>query len=207
MRDTDPIRVFISSKQIEFAEERRAIRAIVESSPLMAPVLGEDFVPERSDARSRYLADVDRCPIYVGLFGCTYSASTEDEYRHALHNPTREVLLYVRPCPDRRDEKLSELIKEFERNHVTTKLESIPKLRKTFIDHLHGAIVRMVTLLLDQREAPRPQGGPESSTERDWHERRVALRDFGFPVDAPEMLGNLANRYRVLAQHVKQLDS
>lgn len=42
--------------------------------------------------RSRYLADVANCDIYVGLFGRIYSEATEEEYREAAGKSARELL-------------------------------------------------------------------------------------------------------------------
>lgn len=204
MRDTDPIRVFISSKQAEFTAERQVMKKIIEASDVMAPILAEDFAPERSDVRSRYLADVERCPIYVGLFGCIYSAPTEEEYRHALLNPAREILLYVRPCPDRREEALVRLVVEFEARSVPKKLDSIQTLRKSFKEHLQRALSRMIRMLMDQTVRPRAQGGAlESSIRREWEERRQRLGVMGFPVDDAAGLEKVIARFRTAEQQIK----
>jgi hypothetical protein len=203
MIDNDPIRVFISSKQKEFETERRVMKDIVQSSPLMAPVLAEDFAPQRDDVRSRFLGDVGRCPIYVGLFGCVYSAPTEDEYRHALLNSAREILIYDRPCPDGRDEKLSALITDIQANHVPAKLGSVAKLRKQFAEHLHLAVARMVRLLLDQAAPPpRAQGDEDSVIAAAWTERRLQLMAMGFPVNDVDQLAAMTSKYRSAANHL-----
>ena len=80
-----PIRVFISSKQAEFVSERNALRQIVKKVPLLAAVTAEEWSPQR-ELQERYLADVRRCPIYVGLFGTIYSQPTEIEYQTATEH-------------------------------------------------------------------------------------------------------------------------
>jgi Domain of unknown function (DUF4062) len=204
MKDTDPIRVFISSKQAEFSAERQIMKKIIEGSDVMAPVVAEDFAPERGDVRSRYLADVERCPIYVGLFGCVYSAPTEDEYRHALLNPAREILLYVRPCPDRRDEALARLVAEFEARSVPKKLDTVQTLRKNFAEHLHRALSRMIRVLMDQQAPPRPQSvARRSSIREEWEERRQRLGAIGFPVDDANELEKVIAQFRTAERQIK----
>ena len=76
-----PIRVFISSVQREFARERGQLRDYLRDDPLMRRFF-EGFLFEDVPASDRrpdvvYLEEVDRCDIYVGLFGEGYG--WEDE--------------------------------------------------------------------------------------------------------------------------------
>ena len=75
------IRIFISSVQSEFAEERAALRDYVRGDALMRRFF-EVFLFEDAPASDRrpddlYLDEVGRSDIYVGLFGASYG--TEDE--------------------------------------------------------------------------------------------------------------------------------
>ncbi len=76
-----PLRVFISSVQTEFAREREALRDYLRGDPLMRRFF-EVFLFEDVPASDRrpdalYLDEVERCDLYVGLFGSDYG--TEDE--------------------------------------------------------------------------------------------------------------------------------
>jgi len=76
-----PLRIFISSGQGEFAEERVALRDYVHGDVLMRRFF-EVFLFEDVPASDRrpddlYLEEVERSDIYVGLFGGDYG--TEDE--------------------------------------------------------------------------------------------------------------------------------
>ena len=76
-----PLRIFISSVQTEFAQERAALRDYLRGDPLMRRFF-EVFLFEEvpaSDHRpdALYLDEVERCELYVGLFGNEYG--TEDE--------------------------------------------------------------------------------------------------------------------------------
>lgn len=75
-----PIRIFISSVQTEFAQERAALRDYLRGDPLMRRFF-EVFLFEEVPASDRrpdalYLDEVERCDLYVGLFGSAYG--TED---------------------------------------------------------------------------------------------------------------------------------
>ena len=76
-----PLRIFISSVQREFAEERAALREYLRGDPLMRRFF-DAFLFEDVPATDRrpdelYLDEVERCDLYVGLFGRQYG--TEDE--------------------------------------------------------------------------------------------------------------------------------
>ncbi len=71
-----PIRIFISSVQREFAREREHLRDYLRGDPLMRRFF-EVFLFEDVPASDRrpddvYLDEVERCDIYVGLFGASY---------------------------------------------------------------------------------------------------------------------------------------
>ena len=76
-----PLRIFISSVQTELAKERAALRDYLRGDPLMRRFF-EVFLFEEVPASDRrpdalYLDEVERCDLYVGLFGSDYG--TEDE--------------------------------------------------------------------------------------------------------------------------------
>ena len=75
-----PLRIFISSVQSEFAREREALRGYLRNDPLMRKFcrvfLFEDVPATDRRPDDLYLDEVERCDIYVGLFGKSYG--TED---------------------------------------------------------------------------------------------------------------------------------
>ena len=76
-----PLRIFISSVQSEFSRERGALRDYLRGDPLLRRFF-EVFLFEDAPAADRrpddlYLDEVERCDLYVGLFGNAYG--TEDE--------------------------------------------------------------------------------------------------------------------------------
>ena len=73
-----PLRIFISSVQKEFAAERAALRDYLRGDALLGRFF-EAFLFEEVPAADRradelYLNEVERCDVYLGLFG--------DEYGH-----------------------------------------------------------------------------------------------------------------------------
>ena len=88
------LRVFVSSVQSEFTAERAAIRDYFHEDPLLRRFF-EVFLFEETPAQDRrpddlYLDEVERCDIYLGLFGYEYGAPggegispTEQEFDRA----------------------------------------------------------------------------------------------------------------------------
>ena len=76
------IRIFISSVQKEFAEERAALRDYLRGDPLMRRFF-ETFLFEEVPAADRradalYLSEVERCDLYLGLLGNEYGPEDAD---------------------------------------------------------------------------------------------------------------------------------
>jgi len=71
------IRIFISSVQKELAAERRAVKDFILHDPLLSRFIGDVFLFEDLPASDRrtdqvYLDQVDRCGIYIGIYGLEY---------------------------------------------------------------------------------------------------------------------------------------
>lgn len=68
--------IFVSSVQKELQPERRAIKDYVQGDPLLRRFfevfLFEDLPASDRRADDVYLDEVDRCSVYVGLFGDQY---------------------------------------------------------------------------------------------------------------------------------------
>lgn len=115
-------RVFISSVQKELAVERRAIRDFIGGDPMLSKFF-EAFLFEdlpASDRRSDqvYLTEVDRCTIYVGIFGNEYGfigsdgvSPTEHEFLQAKKKGKPRLIL-VKGTDDKiRHPKMQELLR------------------------------------------------------------------------------------------------
>ena len=84
--------IFISSVQKELAEERRAVKAFVESDPLLRQFfrvfLFEDLPAVDRRAGRVYLREVDRCGIYVGLLAMSTDSRTTTACRRPSGSST-----------------------------------------------------------------------------------------------------------------------
>ena len=97
-------KIFVSSVQKEFQEERRAIKNYILNDPLFILFVSEVFLFEDLPARDQradeaYLKEVERCDIYIGLFGNDYGfedaekiSPTEHEFNRATEKGTHYVL-------------------------------------------------------------------------------------------------------------------
>ena len=69
-------KIFISSVQSEFQEERLALHEYLHADPLLGkffePFVFELFPASDQSTQSLYLKEVEQCDIYLGLFGKSY---------------------------------------------------------------------------------------------------------------------------------------
>lgn len=104
------LRIFISSVQKELASECRALKLFVESDPLLnrffTVFLFEDLPAGDRRADAAYLAEVDRCAVYVGMFGNEYGfedtdglSPTEHEFNRAT-SAGKHRLIFVKGGKD-----------------------------------------------------------------------------------------------------------
>ena len=146
-------RVFISSVQKEFAEERRTLAKHIEDDPVLGRFF-EVFLFERLPAKAQsaehvYLEELEKCDVYLGLFGNDYGwedangvSPTHKEYNRAseLNLPR---LIFVRRTPNKAyNQKMADLIKKAEAEVV----------RKSFttIDDLLAKVSASLVVLLDE---------------------------------------------------------
>ena len=106
------LQIFVSSVQKELAEDRRAVKTFIEKDPLLrrffTVFLFEDLPAGDRSADAVYLAEVDRSPIYVGLFDKEYGfedagglSPTEQEFDRAT-GQGKLRLIFVKGMDDRR---------------------------------------------------------------------------------------------------------
>lgn len=142
-----PLKIFISSVQKELAEERKEIKAFIEGDPLLCRFftvfLFEDLPASDRRADSVYLAEVEQCTIYIGLFGYEYGGEdkkglspTEREFDHATtHGKTR--LIFVKGLKDtKRHPKMRMLIAKAGQQLIRKRFGNITELTESLYSSL-----------------------------------------------------------------------
>lgn len=146
--------IFISSVQKELAGERRAICDYVRGDPLLRRFfdvfLFEDQPASDRRADDVYLDQVDRCDLYVGLFGNEYGredaaglSPTEREFDRATQQG-KTRLIYVKGSADsRRHTKMAGLIRKAGDQLIRRRFEGVQDLTAavyaSLVEHLERA--------------------------------------------------------------------
>ena len=147
----NPIRIFISSVQKEFTKERKALRDYLCGDELMRRFF-EVFLFEGVPAKDRrpdevYLDEVERCDIYIGLFGIEYGAPdaegvspTERKFRLATDlGKYRLIFIKEAKAPDRHP-GMKALIDDAQRRLIrrsfASSSELVAKLYASLVEYL-----------------------------------------------------------------------
>ncbi len=157
--------IFISSVQKELAEERRALKEYVEGDALLSRffevILFETLPAADRRADHVYLDQVDRCDLYMGLFGSEYGCEdaagvspTEREFERATQQG-KTRLIYVKRADDRaRHPKMAALLRKVG--------EQLIRRRFGSKEELVAAVYASLVQVLEDRELIRT--GPFDAT-------------------------------------------
>ena len=196
------IPVFISSKQSELAIERDLMADYVRRIPPLDPIAAEEWAPQAKRVQEVMLDKVRLAPIYVGIFASVYSEPTELEYREAVSNPYREVLIYVRDVVDR-DARLTALVESMRSDHVVTTYRDVRDLLQRFSDHLREAVSRMILLLQKLGEGRPVSRGAGGRLQGRWDREQRLIHQFAFAgltkVEQDTIRTQLASLHREVA--------
>jgi predicted HTH transcriptional regulator len=148
------LKIFISSVQKELAEERRALKSFVEGDPLLSRfftvVLFEDLPASDRRADAAYLAEVDQCAVYVGIFGKEYGfedakgiSPTEHEFDRAT-STGKPRLIFVKGNDDNvRRPKMRALVRKAGSQLIRRRFDSSHELTAAFyaslVDYLEAS--------------------------------------------------------------------
>lgn len=190
------LKIFISSVQNEFAQQRRDLKAFLLGDAVLRRFVSEVFLFEEIPARDRradqvYLEQVEHSDIYLGLFGYDYGntdksglSPTEREYNHATsHGKTR--LIFVWGLDDKkRNPKMRKLVIKASVQLVRRRIEDVNALTSevyaSLVDHL-DAIGALRVPPFDTAACDKA-GIKEISRKRiDWF-LETARRERGFPL-------------------------
>ena len=148
----NPLRIFISSVQGEFAGERAALRDYIRTDTLFRRFfevfLFEDVPASDQRPDHLYLDEVDRCDIYVGLFGFDYGSEdeegispTEREFDRATAVRAHR-LIFVKGTDDARRPKMQALIRKAQAGLIRKRFNTIeelkPGLYAALVEYLEG---------------------------------------------------------------------
>ena len=192
-----PLRIFLSSVQREFAQERAALRDYLRGDVLMRRFF-EVFLFEEVPAADRpadalYLEEVDRCHVYLGLLGDEYGfedaagvSPTQREYERATAGH-KVRLVFVKGADDGgKHSKMQALVRRV----------GVELIRRRFgtAAELLAAVYAALVQLLEERElirtAPFDAVASPQATVADLDPERMAWfvrqarRARGFPLAA-----------------------
>src|SRR6266568_2142448 len=151
----NPLRLFISSVQKEFAEERRALQDYLRGDALMRRFF-EPFLFEEVPAADRrsdelYLDEVERCDLYVGLFGNEYGfedvegiSPTQREFELATRRH-KHRLIFVKGADDKQ---------KHPRMRTLIRNAGVQLIRRRFVTsaELIGALYAALVRYLENKE-------------------------------------------------------
>jgi predicted HTH transcriptional regulator len=145
------IKIFISSVQKEFAEERKALRDFLRGDPLLRRFfdvfLFEDVPAKDRRADALYLDEVEKASIYIGMFGSEYGipddkgfSPTHTEFMRATELQKCRLIFVKGADGGDRNPRMTALIKEAEsqlvRRRFSTAAELISGVYASLIDYL-----------------------------------------------------------------------
>ena len=199
------LKIFISSVQKEFATLRHDLKAFLLGDAFLRRFVGEVFLFEELPAGDQhadqvYLAEVERCNIYLGILGYDYGnadaqgiSPTEREYLHATkHRKTR--LIYVWGADEtRRKPKMKNLIRRASAELIRRRIEDTNALNSEVYASIVDYLDRKGLLRVPPFDTSAGDGASLADLSRkriDWF-LEAARREHGFPLKpntAPEAL-------------------
>lgn len=130
--------LFVSSVQRELQAERRALKDYVHGDPLLSQFfevfLFEDIPASGQRADQVYLAEVERCDVYLGLFGRDYGHEDADGISPTEHEFDRagaagkDRLVFIIGPDETRHPKMSALVRKASDQVVRRRVVSIAEL-------------------------------------------------------------------------------
>jgi len=191
-----PIRVFISSVQKEFAEERATLRNYLRDDPLLRrffePFLFEDVPAADRRTDELYLDEVAAADVYVGLLGNEYGyedsegvSPTEREFNRATELG-KQRLVFVQGADDKaRHPKMLALVRRAGDQLIRRRFGTTPELTAS----VYASLVQLLASRELLRNGPFDAAVCMKATLADLDEERMrrfvrtARGARGFPLD------------------------
>jgi len=190
------LKIFISSVQKEFAEVRQDLKAFLLGDAVLSRFVSSVFLFEDLPAKDQradqaYLEEVERCDIYLGIFGYEYGredehgiSPTEHEYDHATkHHKVR--LVYVWGSDEKkRALKMKKLIDKASKELIRRRIVDFSALTA----EVYASLVDYLDSIGALRVPPFDTVPCDGATLRDISRKRIdwfletARRERGFPL-------------------------
>lgn len=191
------IGIFVSSVQKELNEERAAIRDYIRTDPLLRiyfePFLFEDLPALDRKPDELYLGEVDRCTIYLGIFGNEYGSEnrqgfspTELEFERATEKSKYRLILVKGKDDSKRHPKMQKLLSRATPHVVRRRFTTIDELKK----ELYAALVQFLCDSKIISCTPFDESACPGATLKDISDEKVAWfipvakKERGFPLKA-----------------------
>jgi ATP-dependent DNA helicase RecG len=208
------LRIFISSVQKEFARLRPDLKAFLLGDAVLHRFVADVFLFEELPAKDQradqvYLSEVERCDIYLGIFGYEYGyedengvSPTEHEYNHATrHQKTR--LVYVWGSDEKkRAPKMRQLISKASGELIRRRVNDSSALTA----EVYASLVEYLDSIGALRVPPFDTSACDGATLANLSRKRIdwfletARRERGFPLKAK-------TETKALLTHLNLLDN
>lgn len=190
------LKIFISSVQKEFAQVRRDLKAFLLGDAVLRRFVSEVFLFEEIPARNQradevYLEEVERCDIYLGIFGYEYgfedahgASPTEYEYDHAGRRGKPRFVYVWGSDEKRRHAKMRQLVGKASNELVRRRIEDVSALTA----EVYASLVDYLDKIGALRVPPFDTSICDRATLKDISRKRVewfletARRERGFPL-------------------------
>lgn len=132
---TTKLKIFISSTQKEFAQLRLDLKAFLLGDAFLHRFISEVFLFEELPAKDRradhvYLEQVERCDIYLGIFGYDYGktnlagiSATEREFNHATKLGKHRLIYVWGTDEKKRAAKMKSLVRKVGNDLIRRRVE------------------------------------------------------------------------------------
>jgi ATP-dependent DNA helicase RecG len=190
------LKIFISSVQKEFQQIRLDLKAFLLGDAVLHRFISEVFLFEDIPAKDRradqvYLEEVERCDIYLGIFGHEYGnedeegiSPTEREYNHATKRRKTRLVYVWGSDEKRRAPKMRKLVGKVSGELIRRRVEDVSALTAevyaSLVDYLDN-IGALHVPPFDTSACDRANLKELSRKRIDWF-LETARRERGFPL-------------------------
>lgn len=190
------LKIFISSVQKEFQEQRNDLKAFLLGDPTLRRFISEVFLFEEVPAKDKnvsvvYLNEVEKCDIYLGILGYEYGhedkeglSPTEIEFNHATKLKKTRMIYVWGEDDKRRHPKMQQLVMKSSDGLIRKRVDNanalLAAVYESLVEHLEEKGVLKVTPFdMDRCDAATLKS---LSTKRMQWFLETARQERGFPL-------------------------